>query len=105
MGDVDKSVERALTPVLEQSLGGDGVELYVASHHGAVDGTDAAFLSILQPQTTVISVGKDNSFHYPSGKSLAVLEKYSDTVLRTDHDGEICFKVSSGKIIPCTPLR
>ncbi len=104
MGDVDKSVERSLHSTLEVSLQEKGVDLYVAGHHAAVDSADPDFLKMLNPQVSIVSVGKENPLGYPSKKSMAVLETYSETVLRTDLNGEICFKLTSEKVVPCTIL-
>jgi competence protein ComEC len=91
MGDVDRSVESRLTETLRSSLDNDSIDLYVAGHHAAMDSTDPAFLSMLQPQVSVVSVGQDNQYGYPSDESMRVLETHSNTVLRTDRNGEICF--------------
>ena len=91
MGDADKIVESRLTETLRSLLHNDSIDLYVAGHHAAMDSTDPAFLSMLQPQVSVVSVGQDNQYGYPSDESMLVLERYSTTVLRTDRDGEICF--------------
>ena len=104
MGDVDKSVERILQITLEASLQQKGVDLYVAGHHAAIDSADPDFLKILHPQVSIVSVGKDNLLGYPSKESMAVLGKYSETTLRTDLNGEICFKLTSEKVVPCTVL-
>ncbi len=91
MGDADKAVESRLAKTLRSSIHNDSIDLYVAGHHAAMDSTDPAFLSMLQPQLSVVSVGQDNQYGYPSAESMRVLERYSNTVLRTDRDGEICF--------------
>ena len=104
MGDVDKSVERSLQATLEASLQQKGVGLYVAGHHAAVDSADPDFLRMLHPQVSIVSVGKDNLLGYPSKKSMAVLGKYSETTLRTDLNGEICFKLILEKVVPCSVL-
>lgn len=106
MGDVDKSVERSLEGSLQSILQNGRVDCYIAGHHGAVDSCDPDFLSILHPQVTMVSVGKDNPFGYPSETSMAVLEKYSKAVLRTDEKGEICYELhseASEALRPCIP--
>lgn len=105
MGDVDKSVERRLGASLQTSLQKRGVDLYIAAHHGAVDSCDPGFLSILRPQASVVSVGKDNPLGYPSETSLAVLESNSQVVQRTDEDGEICYVLKPERVVPCTRVQ
>jgi competence protein ComEC len=99
MGDVDKVVEIKLTETLRSSLNNSPIDLYVAGHHAAMDSTDPAFLSMLQPQVSVVSVGQDNEYGYPSDTSMRVLETHSGTVLRTDRDGEICFVFNGSKLL------
>ncbi len=101
MGDVDKTVENRIKTTLQSLLFPSGVTLYVAAHHAAVDSCDPGFLSVLQPQVSIVSVGQNNLLGYPSDKSVSVLEKYSSTVLRTDRDGEICFTLDSTTATPC----
>lgn len=98
MGDVGKQVENKLIETMRSSLHNDSIDLYVAGHHAAMDSTDSAFLSMLRPQVSVVSVGENNQYGYPSNESMCVLETFSGTVLRTDRDGEICF-ASNGKIL------
>jgi len=83
MGDVDKSVEQKLQKILQKALP-KGLDLYVAAHHAAADSCDSGFLSILRPRVSMVSVGTDNPFGYPSKTSIAVLERYSEEVMRTD---------------------
>jgi competence protein ComEC len=104
MGDVDKSVERSIQADLEVSMKRQRVDLFVAGHHAAVDSTDPGFLKMLHPQVSIVSVGEDNPFGYPSKESMATLAKYSETLLRTDLNGEICFKLILEKVAPCTVL-
>lgn len=104
MGDVDKSVEKELIPSLQTFLPG-GVDIYVTGHHAAMDSCDPEFLSMLHPEVALISVDKDNPLGYPAETSLAVLEKSCNTVQRTDEKGEICYVLSSEKVVPCTTLK
>ena len=104
-GDVDTSVERRLKTSLKSSLERGGVDLYVAAHHAAVDSCDPDFLGMLHPQVSMVSVGRDNPYGYPSEISMAVLGRYSKTVKRTDEDGEICYMLNSETVVPCTTLK
>lgn len=104
MGDVNKTVERRMIPILQPLLQKATINLYVAAHHAAMDSTDADFLSLLQPLVSLVSVGRDNPYDYPSDESMAVLTRHSGTVLRTDRDGEICFEWDAKTFVPCTLL-
>ncbi len=102
MGDVGKTVERRLMHDFRDLLSPLGLSLFVASHHGSAFGTDPDFLSIVRPEVSIVSVGKNNRSGYPSDKSLAILETYSERVLRTDRDGELCFRLDSVAVEPCS---
>lgn len=59
-------------------------------HHGSDYSSGADFLAAVQPQTAVISVGK-NSYGHPSPRILKRLERLKVIILRTDQDGDIVF--------------
>ncbi len=102
MGDVGKSVERRLMHDIRGLLSPSGLSLFVASHHGSAFGTDPDFLSIVRPDISIVSVGKNNRFGYPSDTSLATLETYSESVVRTDRDGELCYRLDSVVVEACS---
>lgn len=56
-------------------------------HHGSDTSTGDLFLSIVNPQYAVISVGKDNSYGHPSETTLDKLK--NKTVFRTDQEGNV----------------
>jgi competence protein ComEC len=101
MGDVNKDVERHLITVLRPLLKHSAVNLYVASHHGAIDTGVPEFLQMLRPEISLIAVGEKNENGYPATETVQLLTKYSGTLLRTDKNGEICFQTDSGMFIPC----
>ncbi|MDD5702673.1 MAG: DNA internalization-related competence protein ComEC/Rec2, partial [Dehalococcoidales bacterium] len=59
------------------------------AHHGSTTSTSSAFLSVVQPQIAVISVGRDNSYGHPDIQVLQNLKE--STVYRTDESGGIEF--------------
>ncbi|MBC7234639.1 MAG: DNA internalization-related competence protein ComEC/Rec2 [Chloroflexi bacterium] len=84
-GDMTVEVERQL-------LARGGLEpttLLKVAHHGAADGTSAAWLQALRPALAVISVGAGNRFGHPRKEVLQRLEEAECFVLRTDRDGTI----------------
>lgn len=93
MGDVGKGVEKKMVAAMPPVLAGKAISCFVAGHHAADDSTDSSFLSRIKPKLSIVSVGRENVYGYPSDKSMAILERYSETVLRTDRDGEICFQL------------
>jgi competence protein ComEC len=61
------------------------------AHHGSRFSTTPEFLSVVAPQTVVISVGKDNRFGHPTTEVMSRLEEKlgSDKIYRTDRNGTI----------------
>ncbi|KSU84021.1 MULTISPECIES: ComEC/Rec2 family competence protein [Fictibacillus] len=67
-------------------------------HHGANTGTTMAFLKAVHAKTAIISVGKNNPYHYPSKEVLYRLARRNMTTYRTDQLGVIT-AISNGKKI------
>ncbi len=59
------------------------------SHHGARGATSAEFLSAVNPQIALVSVGAENRFGHPSEEVLQRLEAIGAQVWRTDAQGTI----------------
>ncbi len=95
MGDVDRDVEHGLIPVLKQFLENTTVDILIAGHHGASDSTDPELIRITRPQIGIVSVGLNNSLAYPAKNVMTRLRKFCGKVLRTDRDGELCFRLSA----------
>lgn len=66
-------------------------DILKAAHHGSKYSTSAAFLDLLQPKETVISVGK-NSYGHPSPDVLERLRERNIIIRRTDMDGDIQYR-------------
>ena len=60
-------------------------------YHGSSTSSSAAFLSAVNPELVVISVGADNRFGHPSPQVLERLEESvgGERILRTDERGTI----------------
>ncbi len=65
-------------------------------HHGSKTSTSDAFLSLIRPHYSVVSVGKRNIFYHPSRETIRRLWEYKAHPLRTDHFGALVFE-SDGK--------
>jgi competence protein ComEC len=65
-------------------------------HHGSSDASSAAFLSRVNPEVAVISLGRDNEYGHPHEETLERLRAAGPLVLRTDQDGTILVR-SDGK--------
>lgn len=58
-------------------------------HHGSQDSSSSAFLTAVQPQHAMISVGKKNDYGHPHRRALKRLERTSARIWRTDQQGDI----------------
>jgi len=68
------------------------------AHHGSKTSSGLAFVKLIKPRYSVISVGRHNKFFHPSRKTVARLRYLGAHPLRTDHFGAIIF-VSDGQNI------
>ena len=85
MGDLEQEGELAL---LESNLL-NSVDILKVGHHGAKTSTSSEFLSVVRPETSVISVGKANNYGHPSLEVIDSLMQSDGGVLRTDEMGTI----------------
>ena len=66
-------------------------ELLKVSHHGGKSSNSPDFLTQVQPQHAVISVGTDNSYRHPHAEVLSRLWQLDTSIYRTDLLGTIVF--------------
>lgn len=81
MGDASKKAEKQLDI---KNLKSDVLKI---GHHGSKTSTSKDFLTTVNPNYAVISVGKDNKYHHPATTTLNLLKNQNITVYRTDEDG------------------
>ena len=84
-GDMSGDVEGMLV----EHAGLRDVELLVAGHHGSASSTSQALLNALQPETAILSVGRDNAYGHPAPETLERLERAGAEIYRTDRDGTV----------------
>ena len=96
-GDISTAVENKIIPIISP------VEVMKLNHHGSNTGNSLDFIRALNPQLTVISVGKNNSYHLPNSLVLERLGQLNIKILRTDNDGDITCEVVSEKDYNCSP--
>ncbi len=63
--------------------------LLKVGHHGSYTSSSEEFLAAVNPEYAVISVGKDNGYGHPHEQVVSRLERFCNTILRTDIVGEI----------------
>lgn len=91
-GDMEEKEELAL--VKNQAL--HRVDVLKVGHHGAKTGTTRDILEVLQPEISVLSVGKNNKYNHPSPRVLQQLEDSGSQVFRTDTEGTVEFLLKEG---------
>lgn len=86
-GDAETEIERELI-----RLGYDvDADVYKVAHHGSSTSSNREFLNAISPDYCVIEVGADNSYGHPHKEIVQRLKSYTDTILRTDLNGNIVF--------------
>lgn len=76
------------------------VSVSKVAHHGSDTSTSQEFLSAVDPQIAVLSVGADNKFGHPNPDVVTRLEQQigADNIYRTDHHGTIQFTTDGEKL-------
>ena len=70
-------VHRSVVPVIVK-----------VSHHGSADQCPGLYEK-LQPELSLVSVGKGNSYGHPTKRTMELLERVGSNVFRTDNSGSI----------------
>lgn len=91
-GDADSQVEALYQAEL---LADKTIEVLKFPHHGSKTAVTDDFLRLVNPQASVISVGK-NIYGHPSTESLKKLRDLGTAIYRTDELGDVSI-VSDGK--------
>ena len=73
----------------EETINWPKVDVLKVGHHGSNTSSSEQFLNQIQPQISVISVGKDNDYGHPNSETIQKLEKIGSTIYRTDENGTI----------------
>mgnify|MGYP005792101169 FL=1 len=73
----------------EETINWPKVDVLKVGHHGSNTSSSEQFLNQMQPQISVISVGKDNDYGHPNSETIQKLEKIGSTIYRTDENGTI----------------
>ena len=65
------------------------IEVLVAGHHGSATSTTQPLLDEIQPETAIISVGKNNRYGHPAQETLERLALAGTNIYRTDLQGTV----------------
>lgn len=73
----------------------DKIDILKAPHHGSEGSSSLEFLSLLRPQSLIVTCGKDNGYHFPKGGALENFRAASPEgkIYRTDEQGDIIVSV------------
>jgi competence protein ComEC len=91
-GDIELLFTGDAENPVEATLKGDiSAEVLKVGHHGSTSSTSAEFLSRVNPQVAIISVGEGNAYGHPAAETLSKLQASGLKVYRTDLNGNVVF--------------
>ena len=99
MGDAGVEKEKDILEKYNLS----NIDVLKVGHHGSKTSSSKEFINEINPNYSIISVGKNNRYGHPNKE---VLENLKDSkIYRTDQDGSIMFKTKNNKlkIETCNP--
>ncbi len=91
-GDLEKNGEDVLLEHGEL----EDIFLLKVAHHGSKYSTKEEFLNIVNPEISIISSGKDNSYGHPHKELLERLENVGSKIMSTTEYGGITVEVEEG---------
>ncbi|MDD5098848.1 MAG: MBL fold metallo-hydrolase [Candidatus Colwellbacteria bacterium] len=83
-GDIGLKEEKRISE--EHSIKADVLKV---AHHGSSGSSSESFLREVSPVISVIEVGKNNRYGFPSSEALERIDFFSGKALRTDKNGSI----------------
>ena len=84
-GDLESSAEPALFSFKDLLR----TDVLKVGHHGSKTSSSAAFLDLIRPRLSVVSVGYRNKYFHPGKKTMARLAGMQAHPLRTDRVGAV----------------
>ena len=92
MGDTGVEVEEDL--IEKYNL--QDIDFFKVGHHGSRTSSSKEFIDEINPNYSIISVGKNNRYGHPNKEALDNLKE--SKIYRTDEDGSITFKIKNNKL-------
>ena len=89
-GDIEKKTEKWLLQDHRQQLDSD---ILLVPHHGSLSSSSQAFISQIDPEIAIISVGYKNRYRLPSKRVVARYAHLEQPVLQTSQSGAISITV------------
>ena len=99
MGDASSTTEKEI--LNKYNL--PNIDVLKVGHHGSKTSSSKEFINEINPNYSIISVGKNNRYGHPNKEALYNLKE--SKIYRTDQDGSIMFKIKNSKlkIETCSP--
>ncbi|MBR3229523.1 MAG: DNA internalization-related competence protein ComEC/Rec2 [Bacilli bacterium] len=99
MGDASSTTEHEI--LSKYNL--PDIDVLKVGHHGSKTSSSKEFIDEINPEYSIISVGKNNRYGHPNKEVLENLD--NSNIYRTDQDGSIMFKIKNNKfkIKTCSP--
>ena len=88
MGDVETEGEKEIMRMYAKLP----ANVLKVGHHGSQSSTTEELLSIVQPEYSIISAGRNNRYGHPHPEVLSRLQAFDTIIYRTDEDGAIHYK-------------
>lgn len=98
MGDADWFSEAHVVKELHRRGLIGKIDAVVVSHHGARDGSNPSFVSLVGAEHALVSVGRSNRYGHPHRDVLERWTSSGATIHRTDLDGALSFDFETGKV-------
>ena len=95
MGDAGIEVEKDIT----EKYNLNDIDILKVGHHGSKTSSSEEFIDIINPQYSIISVGKNNWYNHPNNEVLENLN--GSNIYRTDLNGSIKINLDELKIKTC----
>ena len=89
MGDASTTTEKEI--MNKYNL--QDIDVLKVGHHGSKTSSSKEFINEINPNYSIISVGKNNRYGHPNKEVLNNLS--NSKIYRTDEDGSIMFKINN----------
>jgi competence protein ComEC len=86
---VAKRVAAILAPAVDEPL-----DIFLATHHGAKEGSISEILDVIRPRWAVLSTGP-NGYQHPSLEAIGRLEAVGASIWCTDTNGSVTARISA----------
>lgn len=90
------TTSKILNRLSQQSI--TDIDVLKVPHHGSRYGLNSKTVKLADPILSLISSGKNNSYHHPSKEVLQILRATNTKILRTDTNGDIKIKLNKGEV-------